>query len=122
MSEGDSEFRVRPGRIKSSRVGKSKSFINRVLRAAKKSGHVAPPSASGKRTSGYGRSTFGRGRGSFSRNRLFSSSRRVVVKARVVRHHGKSFRSAPLSAHLSYLKREGVSRDGEKGVMFDAGN
>ena len=122
MSEGDSEFRVRPGRIKSSRVGKSKSFINRVLRAAKKSGHVALPSASGKRASGYGRSTFGRGRGSFSRNRLFSSSRRVVVKARVVRHLGKSFRSAPLSAHLSYLKREGVSRDGEKGVMFDAGS
>ena len=122
MSEGDSEFRVRPGRIKSPRAGKPKSFINQVLRAAKKSGHVASPSASGKRASGYGRSTFGRGRGSFSRNRLFSSSRRVVVKARVVRHQGKSFRSAPLSAHLSYLKREGVSRDGEKGVMFDAEN
>lgn len=87
-----------------------------------KSGHIAAPSASGKRSSGYGRSTFGRGRGSFSRNRLFSSSRRVVVKARIVRHQGKSFRSAPMSAHLSYLKREGVSRDGEKGVMFDAEN
>ncbi|WP_211477108.1 relaxase/mobilization nuclease domain-containing protein [Acidiphilium multivorum] len=56
----------------------------------------------------------------FSRNRLFSPARRVVVKARVVRHRGQKFRSAPLSAHLSYLKREGVSRDGEKGVMFDA--
>ncbi|MEO9336737.1 DUF3363 domain-containing protein [Mesorhizobium sp. SB112] len=120
MSEGDSEFRVRPGRIKSTRAGKPKSFINQVLRAAKKSGHVAPPSPSGKRSSGYGRSTFGRGRGSFSRNRLFSSSRRVVIKARIVRHQGKSFRSAPMSAHLSYLKREGVSRDGENGVMFDA--
>ena len=120
MSEGDSEFRVRPGRIKSTRAGKPKRFISQVLRAAKKAGHVAPPSASGKRTSNYGRSTFGRGRGSFSRNRLFSSARRVVVKARIVRHQGKSFRSAPLSAHVSYLKREGVSRDGEKGVMFDA--
>ena len=30
--------------------------------------------------------------------------------------------AAPLSAHLSYLKREGVSRDGEKGVMFGAGS
>ena len=27
---------------------------------------------------------------------------------------GRAFRSAPLSAHLSYLKREGVTRDGEK--------
>jgi type IV secretory pathway VirD2 relaxase len=121
MSEGDSEFRVRPGRIKTTRVPKSKSFLNQVLRAAKKAGHVGAP-ASGRRGSNYGRSTFGRGRGSFSRSRLFSSTRRVVVKARVARHQGRSFRSAPLSAHLSYLKREGVSRDGEKGVMFDAGS
>ncbi|MBL8580201.1 MAG: DUF3363 domain-containing protein [Mesorhizobium sp.] len=121
MSEGDSDFRVRPGRIKNTRAPKAKSFLNQVLRAAKKAGHTAAP-ASGRRASGYGRSTFGRGRGSFSRNRLFSSTRRVVVKARVARHQGRSFRSAPLSAHLSYLRREGVSRDGEKGVMFDAGS
>ena len=121
MSEGDSDFRIRPGRIKTTRAPKAKSFLNQVLRAAKKAGHTAAP-ASGRRASGYGRSTFGRGRGSFSRSRLFSSTRRVIVKARVVRHRGRSFRSAPLSAHLSYLKREGVSRDGEKGVMFDAGS
>jgi type IV secretory pathway VirD2 relaxase len=121
MSENDSDFRVRPGRIKNTRAPKAKSFLNQVLRAAKKAGHTAAPT-SGRRASGYGRSTFGRGRGSFSRNRLFSSTRRVVVKARVARHQGRSFRSAPLSAHLSYLRREGVSRDGEKGVMFDAGS
>jgi type IV secretory pathway VirD2 relaxase len=92
-----------------------------VLRAAKKAGHTGAP-ASGRRGPGYGRSTFGRGRGSFSRSRLVNSTRRVVVKARVVRHQGRSFRSAPLSAHLSYLKREGVSRDGEKGLMFDPGS
>ncbi len=119
MNEGDSDFRVRPGRIKTTRAPKAKSFLNQVLRAAKKAGHVGAPS-SGRRAPNYGRSTFGRGRGSFSRSRLFSSTRRVVVKARVARHQGRSFRSAPLSAHLSYLKREGVSRDGEKGVMFDA--
>jgi type IV secretory pathway VirD2 relaxase len=121
MSEGDSDFRVRPGRIKTTRAPKAKSFLNQVLRAAKKAGHTGAP-ASGRRTSSYGRSTFGRGRGSFSRSRLFSSTRRVVIKARVVRHQGRSFRSAPLSAHLSYLKRDGVNRDGEKGVMFDAGS
>ncbi len=121
MSQGDSDFRIRPGRIKTTRAPKAKSFLNQVLRAAKKAGHTAAP-ASGRRASGYGRSTFGRGRGSFSRSRVFSSTRRVIVKARVVRHQGRSFRSAPLSAHLSYLKREGVSRDGEKGVMFDAGS
>jgi type IV secretory pathway VirD2 relaxase len=120
MSDGDSDFRVRPGRIKTTRAPKAKRFLNQVLRAAKKSGHVGAP-ASGRRGSNYGGSTFGRGRGSFSRSRLFSSTRRVVVKARIARHQGRTFRSAPLSAHLSYLKREGVSRDGEKGVMFDAG-
>jgi len=120
MSEGDSDIRIRPGRIRSTRGPRPKSFINQVLRAAQKAGHTSSASPGGAGRSGYGRSTFGRGRGSFGRSRLFSPDRRVVVKARVVRHKGRSFRSAPLSTHLAYLKREGVSRDGEKGVMFDA--
>src|SRR5690606_25445193 len=122
MSEGDSDFRIRPGRIRSTRAGKPKSFINQVLRASKKAGHSSGEVRTAKRSAGRGHSTFGRGRTSFSRSRIFSASRRVVIKARVVRHQGKSFRSAPLSAHVSYLKREGVSRDGEKGVLFDATN
>ncbi len=122
MSGDDSDFRIRPGRIRSKSGARPKSFINQVLRAAKKAGHTATPSSgSGKRTSGLGRSTFGRGRIAFSRNRLFSASRRVVVNARIARHQGRAFRSAPLSAHLSYLKREGVTRDGEKACMFDTG-
>ena len=121
MSRGDSEFRVRPGRIKTGRSPRTKSFVNQVLRAAQRAGHVGSPT-SGTRRTNYGRSTFGRGRGGFSRSRLFSSSRRVVVKARIVRHQGRTFRSAPMSAHLSYLKRDGVSRDGEQGIMFDAGS
>jgi len=120
MSGDDSDFRIRPGRIRSNSGARPKSFINQVLRAAKKAGHTATPSSgSGKRAPSFGRSTFGRGRIAFSRNRLFSTSRRVVVKARIARHQGRAFRSAPLSAHLSYLKREGVTRDGEKARMFD---
>ncbi|MGY3076850.1 type IV secretory pathway VirD2 relaxase [Bradyrhizobium sp. LM6.10] len=42
------------------------------------------------------------------------------MKARVVRHNGRAFRSAPLTAHLSYLKRDGVTRSGERAEMFDA--
>ncbi|SHJ41752.1 Type IV secretory pathway, VirD2 components (relaxase) [Roseomonas rosea] len=120
MSEGDSDFRVRPGRIGSTRAPKPKSFINQVLRAAKRSGHVGTGGGPSRKASGYGRSSFGRGRIAFSRARLFSSSRRVVVKARIARHQGRAFRSAPLNAHLSYLKRDSVTRDGEKAVMFDA--
>ncbi len=119
MSGSGEDFRVRPGRIRSTRAGKSKSFVNQVLRAAKRAGHTAPQSGPGKPT-GLGRSTFGRGRLAFSRNRLFATTRRVVVKARVARHAGRAFRSAPVSAHVAYLKREGVTRDGEKARMFDA--
>lgn len=119
MSRDDHNFRIRPGRIRDKRVPRQKSFINQVIRAAKKSGHVSGSGAGG-RGSGYARSNFGRGRTRFARARLFSPSRCVVVKARVVRHKGRAFRSAPLTAHVAYLKREGVTRDGERGVMFDA--
>eukprot|EP01037_Dinobryon_pediforme_P001385 gene1384-1406_t len=119
ISGSGEDFRVRPGRIRSTRPGKSKSFVNQVLRAAKRAGHTAPRSGPGKPT-GLGRSTFGRGRLAFSRNRLFAATRRVVVKARVSRHAGRAFRSAPVSAHVAYLKQEGVTRDGEKAPMFDA--
>ena len=37
--------------------------------------------------------------------------RRVVVMTRIVRHHGSRFRSARLSKHLAYLKRDGVTRE-----------
>ena len=40
--------------------------------------------------------------------------------ARIVRHRGGRFRSAPLSKHLAYLKRDGVTRDGADARMFDA--
>jgi len=119
MSDSGEDFRIRPGRIRGTRAGKQKSFINQVLRAAKKAGHSGSQTGAGKRT-GLGRSTFGRGRIAFSRNRLFSTSRRVVVKARIARHQGRAFHSAPMPAHLAYLKREGVTRDGEKARMFDA--
>ncbi|PWB84584.1 MAG: type VI secretion protein, partial [Methylocystaceae bacterium] len=91
-----------------------------VLKAARKAGPATPHS--GARSAAAGGSGSGRGRAAFGRARLFDPGRRVVVKARVVRHTGRRFRSAPLSAHFAYLKREGVSRDGEKGVMFDAAN
>src|SRR4051794_28953115 len=122
MTVGDSDLRIRPGRVRSTRAPKPKSFINQVLRAAKKAGHISGQTAVGRRSAAYGRSTFGRGRLAFGRSRLFSPARRVVVKARVVRHKGRAFRSAPLTAHLSYLKRDGVTRSSERAEMFDAGS
>jgi type IV secretory pathway VirD2 relaxase len=48
------------------------------------------------------------------------SRRRVIVKARVVRHKGARFRSASLARHVAYLRRDGVTRDGDDAQLFDA--
>ncbi|WP_199260858.1 relaxase/mobilization nuclease domain-containing protein [Paracoccus binzhouensis] len=110
----DSEFRIRPGRIRSTRAQQVRPFVAQALAAAQKAGGRV--SRSGKITSGN-RSRFGRGqRASIQANRLLSArSRIVVIKTRVVRH---TARSAPLGAHLNYLRRDGVTRDGEKARMF----
>jgi type IV secretory pathway VirD2 relaxase len=88
-----------------------------VMRAAKKAGHIGSSFRSGQ---GRSRSQFGRGRRAAVSIRLRSNARRVVMKARVVRHHGTRFRSAPLPKHIAYLKRDGVTRDGADARMFDA--
>ena len=105
----DDDFRVRPGRIRSSRAQRAKPFVAQALAAAQKAGGRI--SRSGRITSGNG-SRFGRGRvASVRANRFISSrSRGAVIKTRVVRH---TARSAPLTAHLNYLRRDGVTRDGE---------
>ncbi|WP_279483704.1 VirD2 family relaxase/mobilization nuclease [Aureimonas sp. SK2] len=110
----DSEFRVRPGRIRSTRAQQTRPFIAQALAAAQKAGGRV--SRSGKITPGN-RSRFGRGqRASIQANRLLTGrSRIVVIKTRVVRHVS---RAAPLSAHLTYLRRDGVTRDGEKARLF----
>ncbi|MCW5712547.1 MULTISPECIES: relaxase/mobilization nuclease domain-containing protein [Hyphomicrobiales] len=111
------EFRVRPGRIRSTRAQQARPFVAQALAAAKKAGGGV--SRSGRVTSGN-RSRFGRGqRASIQANRLITSrTRGAVVKARVVRH---SPRSAPLGTHLDYLRRDGVTRDGEKARLFGPG-
>ena len=113
----DHEFRIRPGRIRSTPAQQARPFVAQALAAAKKAGGGV--SRSGRVTSGN-RSRFGRGqRASIQANRLITSrTRGTVVKARVVRH---SPRSAPLGTHLDYLRRDGVTRDGEKARLFGPG-
>jgi type IV secretory pathway VirD2 relaxase len=113
------DLRVRPGRIQHGNRGgkRPQTFVGEVMRAAKKAGHVGN---SFRSSQGRSRSRFGRGRRAAVSIRLRSNARRVVMKARVVRHQGARFRSAPLPKHIAYLKREGVTRDGEDARMFDA--
>ncbi len=120
MTKRSDDFNPRPGRIRHGNQGakRPKSFVGEVMRAAQKAGHRGPAF---KRSGGsVGRSTFGRGRRAALSMASRSSGRRVVVMTRVVRHRGGRFRSAPLSKHLAYLKREGVTCDGADARMFDA--
>ena len=110
----ENDFQPRPGRIRSSRSQRAKPFIAQALAAAQRAGGGISRQGLLRSKS---RSTFGRGRvASVRANRLLTGrSRLVTVKTRVVRH---TARSAPLAAHLGYLRREGVTRDGEKARLF----
>jgi type IV secretory pathway VirD2 relaxase len=120
MRTRDDDLRIRPGRIRGGTQGAKapKSFVGEVMRAAKKAGHIGQ--SFGGRKGGASRSRFGRGRRAALSLSLHSTSRRVVTKARVVRHFGSRFRAAPLPRHMTYLKRDGVTRDGVEARMFDA--
>ncbi|UPJ79798.1 DUF3363 domain-containing protein [Bradyrhizobium sp. 183] len=110
----EKEFQPRPGRIRSSRSQRAKPFIDQALAAAQRAGGGI--SRAGQLAK-HRHSRFGRGRVANERaNRLLTGrSRLVTIKTRVVRHKA---RSAPLAAHLRYLRREGVTRDGEKARLF----
>ncbi|MGV7215153.1 relaxase/mobilization nuclease domain-containing protein [Bradyrhizobium sp. UFLA05-112] len=118
MTSRDDDLRIRPGRIDHGNRGakRPKSFVGEVMRSAKRAGHVGN---SFRSSQAHSRSHFGRGRRAAVSIRLRSNARRVVTKARVVRHKGSRFRSATLPKHLAYLKRDGVTRDGEDARMFD---
>jgi len=112
---GEENFRIRPGRVRSRGGQRALPAITQALAAAQRAGgHISRRG----RIVAPGRSTFGRGRSASVRalHRLGQRSRQVIVKARVVRHNGR----ASLAAHLNYLQRDGVTRDGERGVLFGA--
>ena len=116
----DSDFRVRPGKAKRTKAQgrNARGLVAEVLR-------VAAIHSGGRRSGGAsrrgGQSSFGRGRTAFARGRLFGSGRRVIVKMLPVTTRSRGGRRmAPLSEHIAYLKREGVTRDGSPTRMFDA--
>ena len=119
MKRRDDELRIRPGRIRDRgrRAARPKTFVGEVMRAARKAGYTGKGFGRANRGSS---SSFGRGRSAALALSLRSPSRRVVIKARVVRHRGNKFRSAPLAKHVAYLKRDGITRDGAEARMFDA--
>lgn len=108
---GNDDFRIRPGRIRSTRAPRSKPFLAQALRSAQKAGGLSRGQARGTK--------FGRGRAaSVAALRLLNNrARGAMVKARVVRRMRSP---GALRAHLGYLRRDGVTRDGTPGRLFDA--
>ncbi|WP_341703317.1 relaxase/mobilization nuclease RlxS [Ferrovibrio sp.] len=113
----DDDFRPRLGKVRADGQTTIKSFRNRILQAAGLAGGLT------KRRGRFHGSRIGRGAGVgrvlAGRDRWAGwRGRRVVVKARLVRLAGRNLKAAQL--HLRYIQRDGVTREGEPGQLYDA--
>lgn len=114
----DDDFEPRLGRIGHRRAKGGRSFLRRVLAAAALYGAAR---GSGRRP--FVGSRIGRGasmaRALSTRDRYSGlRARRVIVKVRLVRLGGKGLAGA--KTHLKYIQRDGVTREGEPGRLYDA--
>lgn len=146
MATDEDHFRIRPGRVRD-RAGRRttravrprpKSFLSEVHQAIRRAG--GDPNRLGSVGKGSGRFN-ARGRGAVAAAGLKGRSawsrdasggrtraRRVTVKARIVKLNpqrgaarGRQFASPKaVDAHLRYLERDGVNRDGGKGQVYSA--
>ncbi|MEK6294307.1 MAG: relaxase/mobilization nuclease and DUF3363 domain-containing protein [Paraburkholderia tropica] len=113
MSQRDDDrFRVRPGAPKQ----RGDAFIDKVLRQTSKAGATLGKAA-GKVGQRPG-SRLGRGHvaARFARRGLGANARRVTIKARLVNLAKAGLRST--AAHLRYIEREGVDRQGGAGRAY----
>src|SRR5258708_31376031 len=117
MSDADDEFRVRLGRIGNRRGRKAIGYVKRVRKIAKK-----VSIGRGHPTSGFTGSRIGRGyaHGTVSASRRSAGQRRVVIKARMVPIKGGDV--GAVRAHLRYIQRDGVTREGNPGELYDEGH
>ena len=109
----DDEFEPQLGRMRGR--GKEQRYLSRVVKAAKRAGMKTG------RRGRFDGSRIGRGasvaRVLRSRDRLGAfRSRRVIVKIRPVGLGGKGMGGA--KAHLRYIQRDGVTREGEAGALY----
>ncbi|KUY53876.1 relaxase/mobilization nuclease and DUF3363 domain-containing protein [Burkholderia sp. RF2-non_BP3] len=113
MSQRDDDrFRVRPGTPKQ----RGDAYVNKVLRQANKAG-AKLGKAAGKVSQRPG-SRLGRGHvtARFAGRGLGANARRVTIKARLVNLAQAGPRST--AAHLRYIEREGVDRQGGPGHAY----
>ncbi|WP_454882618.1 relaxase/mobilization nuclease RlxS [Sphingomonas oryzagri] len=114
----DEDFEPKLGRMRAKGGKRGRKYLGRVIASAARAGMP-----DGGRKSGFDGSRIGRGA---ARARILSSrdrhaglrSRRAVVKARLVKLGGRGMSAA--SAHLRYIQRDGVTREGEPGQLYAA--
>lgn len=113
-------FEPRLGRIKSNDGQAERRYQQRVLKSAalaggRRFGGTSPGSSfQGNRIgrgAGIGRVLVSRGSHAAFR------TRRVVVKSRIVKLKGQGLKAARL--HLRYIQRDGVTREGQPGELYD---
>lgn len=146
MTRDDDSFRIRPGKVRDRGAPRSprivrprpKTFLGEVHQAIRRAGgnpnRLAGTGKGSGRFNARGRGAQVaaglKGRNGWSRDAsgARTRSRRVAVKARVVKLNpqrgatrGRQFVSGKaVDAHLRYLERDGVTRDGEKGQVYSA--
>ncbi len=113
----DDEFTPRLGKLRSR--GKEVRYLALVVRAARRA------SKSAAKRGHFDGSRIGRGAGVArvlrSRDRHSTSrARRVIVKFRPVKLAGRGAGGA--KAHLTYIQRDGVTREGDPGQLYSAGS
>ncbi|HEX8442512.1 MAG TPA: relaxase/mobilization nuclease RlxS [Allosphingosinicella sp.] len=114
----EDQFEPRLGRIRSIGSWGARKYLHQVIAATARAGGGL--TSGGRRFDG---SRIGRGGAVaallWSRGRSSGArTRRAVVKTRLVRLGGKGVAAA--RAHLRYVQRDGVSRDGERGALYSA--
>lgn len=115
----DDDFEPRLGKIRSRGSMGDRKFLHQVLAAS----NLARGGAAGARKSRFNGSRLGRGAGAgrvlAARDRYAAfRQRRVIVKARIVKLAGKGMDGT--RAHLRYIQRDGMTREGEPGRLYDA--
>ncbi len=111
----DDDFEPKLGKIGNRQSKRGRSYLQRVLHASVLAGSRSAARAfSGTR---IGRGS-GIGRVLASRDRYAAlRSRRVIIKSRIVKLSGKGLAAA--KAHLRYIQRDGVTRKGHPGQLYD---
>jgi type IV secretory pathway VirD2 relaxase len=118
----DDEFEPKLGKIRSRDSKRGRKYLHRVLQATMLAGGRLRSGSSARKAKFHG-SQIGRGasigRMLATRDRYAAfRSHRVVVKSRIVKLAGNGIKGA--LAHLRYIQRDGVTRDGHPGELYSA--